>query len=233
MYPIAYAADYEGEGRNRLTTFFRAIVVIPWSIVGAIFLIGAEICAFLAWFAIVFTGRYPQGLYDFNAKALRMVSRFNGFYLLLTDQYPPFNGDPDDSYPVRVGVAEPKPEYSRAKTFFRLIVGIPVFLLAYVQALIGTVVAVIAWFAIVFTGRFPDGLFNPLRSALAYQTRAMAYILLMTEDYPPFSYEESQEQPALASSQAPSLGTAAPQPPETAQTPPPPPGEPPQPPSTQ
>jgi hypothetical protein len=233
MYPIAYAAEYEGEGRNRLITFFRAIVAIPWSIVGAIFVIGAEICAFLAWFAIVFTGRYPQGLYDFNAKALRMVSRANGFYLLLTDQYPPFNGDPDDSYPVRVGVAEPKPEYSRAKTFFRLIVGIPVFLLAYVQALIGTVVAVIAWFAIVFTGRFPDGLFNPLRSALAYQTRAMAYILLLTEDYPPFSYEESQEQPALASSQAPSLGTAAPQPPETAQTPPPRPSEPPQPPSEQ
>jgi Domain of unknown function (DUF4389) len=223
MYPIAFAADYEGEGRNRLTTFFRYIVAIPWAIVAAIFVIGAEICAFIAWFALVFTGRYPEGLYNFNGRVVRMLARVSGFQYLVTDQYPPFNGDPDDSYPIRVGVAPPKPEYSRMKALFRIIVGIPVLLLAYVQGLIAAVVALIAWFAILFTGRLSDGLYNPLRSALAYQTRAMAYFLLLTEDYPPFSYEESQEQPALASSQAPPL-EQPPQPTqEPGQAPPPPP----------
>jgi hypothetical protein len=234
MYPISYALDYEGEDRNRLTTFFRYFVVIPWAIVGALWFIVAEIFAFIAWFAIVFTGRYPEGLYNFNAKALRMVARVNGFYVLATDEYPPFNGDPDDSYPVRVGIAEPKPEYSRMKTLFRLIVGIPVFLLSWVQGIIAGVISIIAWFAILFTGRFPEGMFEALRSALAYQTRAAAYILLMTEDYPPFSYDEAQEQPpALARPSGPGAGTAVPQPPETAQPPPPPPGEPPQPPPSQ
>jgi len=223
MYPIAFAADYEGEGRNRLTTFFRGLVAIPWEIVGALFTIGAEICAFIAWFAIVFTGRYPEGLYNFNAKALRMVSRVNGFYLVLTEEYPPFNVDPDDTYPVRVGVAPPLAEYSRMKTLFRIIVGIPVFLLSYVQAIIGTVCAVIAWFAIVFTGRLPDGLFNPIRSALAYQTRALAYILLMTEDYPPFSYDEAVEQGAIGATQAPPLAPPAQQAPQPGEAPPPPP----------
>jgi Domain of unknown function (DUF4389) len=126
MYPISYALDYEGEDRNRLTTFFRGIVVIPWHIVASLFSFAAFIAAFIAWFALVFTGRYPEGLYGFNAKAVRMIARVYGFYFLTTDEYPPFNGDPDDSYPVRVGVAEPKPEYSRMKTLFRLIVGIPV-----------------------------------------------------------------------------------------------------------
>ena len=232
MYPISYALDYEGEDRNRLTTFFRALIAIPWEIVAGLYLLVAYIAAIIAWFAIVFTGRYPEGLYNFNAKALRMVSRVNGFYYLATDEYPAFNGDPDDAYPVRVGVPEPQPEYSRVKTLFRLIIGIPVLLLAWVQGIIATVIAVIAWFAILFTGRFPEGMFEPMRSALAYQTRALAYyILLMTEDYPPFSYDEAQEQPpALASPSAPGAGAAVPQPPETAQAPPPPPGEPPQPP---
>jgi hypothetical protein len=225
MYPISYALDYEGEDRNRLTAFFRYFVAIPWLIVGGLWLIVAEIFAFFAWFAIVFTGRYPDGLYSFNARAVRMMARVNGFYALATDEYPPFNGDPDDAYPVRVGVGDPKPEYSRAKTFFRLIVGIPVFLLAWVQGIIGGVISIIAWFAILFTGRFPEGMFEPLRSALAYQTRAVAYILLMTEDYPPFSYDEAQEQqpPALASPEARAAGTTTPQPPGTEQAPPPPP----------
>jgi hypothetical protein len=235
MYPISYALDYEGEDRNRLTTFFRLLVAIPWQIVAGLFFLVAEIFAFFAWFAIVFTGRYPEGLYSFNARALRMAARVQGFALLATDEFPPFNGDPDDTYPVRMGAPEPLAEYSRVKTLFRLIIGIPVLLLAWVQGIIAQVVAIIAWFAIVFTGRFPEGMFEPIRSALAYQTRAAAYyILLMTEDYPPFSYDEAQEQPpALTGGPPAAPGTAAPQPPETAQTPPPPPSEPPPPGGTQ
>ena len=114
------------EGRNRLTTFFRYIVAIPWLIVASIYGFVAEIVAVIAWFAIVFTGKYPEGLYNFNAGYLRMITRVNGFEYLLNDEWPPFGGDDAPDYPVRVGVPPPLDQYSRLKTGFRLIVGIPV-----------------------------------------------------------------------------------------------------------
>jgi hypothetical protein len=196
MYPISFAADPALEGRNRLTTFFRYIVAIPWLIVGAIYGLVAEIVAVIAWFAIVFTGRYPEGLYNFNAGFLRMISRVNGFEYLLTDAWPPFGGDDAPGYPIRVGVPPPLDQYSRLKTGFRLILGIPVYLLAIVQAIIVSVCALIGWFAILFTGKLPEGLFNPIRSGSAYLARAAGYFLLLTEDYPPFSYEEGAAAPA-------------------------------------
>ncbi len=191
MYPVTYEADYPGAGRNRLTTFFRYIVAIPWFIVAAIYGFVAEIAVVIAWFAIVFTGQYPEGLYNFVGGYVRFHARVNAFLYLGTDEWPPFNGDENPSYPIRVGVPSPKPEYSRLKTGFRLIIGIPVILLAYVQSLIAIVIAFIGWFAILFTGNLSEGLFDPLRSALAYMTRATAYFALLTEDYPPFSLEQS------------------------------------------
>jgi hypothetical protein len=196
MYPISYEVDPALEGRNRLTTFFRYIVAIPWLIVASIYGFVAEIAAVVAWFAIVFTGKYPEGIYDFNAGYLRMISRVNGFEYLLTDAWPPFGGDEAPDYPVRVGVAPPLDQYSRLKTGLRLIIGIPVMLLGIVQAIILSVCALIAWFAILFTGKLPEGLFNPIRSASAYLARAGGYFLLLTEDYPPFSYEETGAAPA-------------------------------------
>jgi hypothetical protein len=196
MYPISYGADPALEGRNRLTSFFRYIVAIPWLIVASVYGIIAEIAAIIAWFAIVFTGRYPEGIYNFNAGYLRMYSRTFSFSHLISDEWPPFGGSEAPEYPVRIGVAPPLDRYSRLKTGFRLIIGIPVMLLAIVQSLILYVCAIIAWFAILFTGKLPEGLFNPMRSALAYLTRGTGYFLLLTEDYPPFSYEQGASAPA-------------------------------------
>jgi len=190
MYPISYDADPALVGRNRLTTFFRYIVAIPWLIVAYVYGIVAEIAAIIAWFAIVFTGKYPEGLYNFNAGYLRMTTRVNGFEYLLADEWPPFGGDEEPGYPIRIGVAPPLDEYNRMKTLLRLIIGIPVMLLAVVQGIILAVCTLIAWFVILFTGKLPEGLFNPMRSAVAYLTRASGYALLITEDYPPFTYEE-------------------------------------------
>jgi Domain of unknown function (DUF4389) len=196
MYPISYEADPVLEGRNRLTSFFRYLVSIPWWIVASIYGWVAQIVAIIAWFAIVFTGRYPEGLYNFNAGYLRMYSRTFSFMHLLTDEWPPFGGEEAPEYPVRIGVPPALDEYSRLKTGLRLIIGIPVMLLAIVQAIILYVCAIVAWFAILFTGKLPEGLFNPMRSALAYLTRGTGYFLLITEDYPPFSYEEGGSAPA-------------------------------------
>jgi Domain of unknown function (DUF4389) len=195
MYPVSYQADFPGGGRNRLTAFFRYIVAIPWLIVAALYGFAASIAIFIAWFALVFTARFPEGLYNFVAGYVRFNTRVNAFIYLATDEWPPFNGDINESYPVRVGIPPPKPEYSRLKAGFRLIVGIPVILLAYVQSLIALVIALIGWFAILLTGKLSEGLFDPLRSALAYSARATAYFGLLTEDYPPFSLEDASAGP--------------------------------------
>jgi hypothetical protein len=195
MYPIGYDVDPALEGRNRLTSFFRYIVSIPWLFVAYVYGIVAQLASIIAWFAIVFTGRYPQGIYDFNAGYLRMYSRVYSFAHLMRDEWPPFGGDEAPDYPIRIGVAPPLDHYNRWKTGFRLIVGIPVMLLAIIQSVILYVCAIISWFAILFTGKLPEGLYNPMRSALAYLTRGTGYFLLLTEDYPPFSYEESGAAP--------------------------------------
>jgi Domain of unknown function (DUF4389) len=218
MYPVTYEADNPGDGRNRLTTFFRSIVAIPWLIVAGLYGFAASIAVIVAWFALVFTGKYPQGIYNFVAGYVRLHARVNAFIHLATDEWPPFDGNENPSYPVRAGIPAPKPEYSRLKAGLRLIVGIPVILLAYVQTLIAYVVAIIAWFAILFTGKLSEGLFEPLRSALAYVTRATAYFALLTEDYPPFSLEQGS---ASAGEQLPAPAAAAT--PAPAATPPPPP----------
>ena len=79
----------------------------------------------IAWFAIVFTARYPVGLYDFVAGYLRFLTRFTAYAALLCDPYPPFGGAPDDSYPVRLEFAGPLEQLQPRKTFFRFILAIP------------------------------------------------------------------------------------------------------------
>lgn len=196
MYPVSYAADYAAEGRNRLTTFFRYLIAIPWHIVLALYGFVASFAIVIAWFALLFTGRYPEGLYNFVGGYLRLAARVYGFAYLLTDEYPPFGGKESPGFPIRLGVPPPLDSYSRAKVFFRYIIGIPVMLLAFVQSLILMICTLISWFAILFTGRHPEGLFDPMRSAAAYLMRATAYFALVTEDWPPFSLEEGAAAPA-------------------------------------
>ena len=196
MYPVSYAADSAMEGRNRLTTFFRYFIAIPWVIVLAFYGIAAMFAVLIAWFAMVFTGRYPEGLYNFNAGYLRMATRVNSFIYLMTDEFPSFGGGEEPDYPIRIGIAPPLDMYSRAKAFFRLIVGIPVMVLSYVMSFILSILSLVAWFTIVFVAKFPAPLFEPARAANAYITRASAYFLLMTEDWPPFSLDGSEVTPA-------------------------------------
>lgn len=230
MHPVAYSAQYEGEDRNRLTVFFRYFMAIPIFIVGFFYGIGALLATIVAWFALLITGKYPQGLYDFNAGVIRFSSRANGYFNLLTDEYPPFGLDEDPNYPIRALVEPAKAEYNRMKVLFRIILLIPVYILMYVMSLISGVVAFITWFAILFTGRFSDGLYKPLRASLAYQTKASAYFLLLTEDFPPFWVDEEEEAPRFGGQLGagdPYAGQVAAPDPYAQQTPPPPPPPPP------
>ncbi|MDQ3103233.1 MAG: DUF4389 domain-containing protein [Actinomycetota bacterium] len=195
MHPVAYSAEYQGEDRSRLSVFFRLFIAIPWFIVAFFYGIGAWVATIIAWFAIVFTGNYPQGLYDFNAGFIRFATRINAFFYLLTDEFPSFNGDDEPDYPIRTLIEPPKAEYSRLKTFFRIILLIPVSILSYVMSLILGIVGFVAWLVIVFTGKLPEGLYKPMRIASAYMTKALAYYLLLTEDFPPFWMDEEEEAP--------------------------------------
>jgi Domain of unknown function (DUF4389) len=190
-YPVTFDVDY-AEQRNRLTSFFRLILVIPVAIVLYVFAIVATFAVVIAWFAIVITGRYPSGLYDFVANYNRFLARVTAYAVLLTDDYPPFSGGDAPNYPVRMGFAGPLERYSRLKTFFRLILAIPILILRYVINLLLEVGAVAAWFVILAIGRMPRGLFDVMVLANSYTARSDAYLYLLTETYPPFQDEHTR-----------------------------------------
>jgi hypothetical protein len=190
-YPVTFEADY-AERRDRLTTFFRLILAIPLAVVAYVYGIIAAIAIVIAWFAIVVTGRYPQALYDFVAGFLRFVTRTVAYSALLCDRYPPFSGSADESYPVRMHFTGPLERYSRAKTFFRFILAIPIVILRYVINLLLEVGAIAAWVVILITGAMPRGLFDMMVLANSYIARSDAYLFLLTESYPPFQDEDTR-----------------------------------------
>lgn len=190
-YPVTFEADYV-ERRSRLTTFFRLILAIPVAIVLYVFGIVASFAVVIAWFAIVITGRYPKGLYEFVADFTRFLARVTAYSVLLTDAYPPFSGAEDASYPVRMEFAGPLEHYSRLKTLFRMILAIPIVILRYVINLLLEIGAFASWIVIVITGKMPRGLFDVMVLANSYTARSDAYLYLLTETYPPFQDENTR-----------------------------------------
>src|SRR5438270_4902541 len=116
MYPVSFAADFV-ESRSRLTTFFRLILAIPLLIWGMIWLIGVLIVDVIVWFALLITGRFPQGLYNFTAGYIRFSGRVTAYVNVMTDVYPPFGGGEEASSPIRVGVGPPQAKYGRWRVF--------------------------------------------------------------------------------------------------------------------
>jgi hypothetical protein len=213
MYPVTYEAHYVRE-RNRLTTFFRPILAIPWAIVAIIYGIAVFVVVIIAWFALLILGRYPDWAYNFNSGALRYYVRFNAWAFLQTDAWPPFGFGPDPSYPLRLQVAPRGESQSRLKTLFRIILAIPlVFVTIGINYLrLGAVV--VAWLTIVFRGYQPAGVHNALVFIYGWSARAWAYILLLRDEYPPVGDERSQvvDAPAAGGPAPATPGTSAPPP---------------------
>jgi hypothetical protein len=182
-YPVEFEMDFV-ERRSRLTTFFRSLLAIPHFFFAAVYGIAFYVVYIIAWFALMFTGRWPAGLYEFAGGFLRYITRLSAYLYLGVDDYPPFSGAPDDSYPVRVHIAPPLARYSRVKVFFRSIYAILAMVIRYALSIVISVVAFLSWFAIVITGRQPAALQNALSFALSYTTRADGLIFLITETYP-------------------------------------------------
>ena len=192
MYPVTYEADYQRE-RNRLTTFFRLIVAIPWLIVAYIYVIAQMVVVLIAWFAILILGRFPEGMYNFVGGVLRFSERVNGFMYLQTDAWPPFGIGEDPQYPVRVNFHPPAAKQSRLKAFFRIILAIPLLVLSYAMSYALMAIAAISWLTIVFRGYQPAAIHNAIAYLMGWNTRATAYMFLMRDEYPPVGDETPVE----------------------------------------
>lgn len=210
---IVYDAT-PAQTRNRLTVFFRMILVIPHILTLLVYGIGLFFAVVIAWFALLFTGRWPAGLYAFVGNANRYSARLNAYMYLLVDVYPPFDLAEHAEYPVQLHVAAPLASYSRVKVFFRGLLFIPVYIIVYVLGIVAYAMAILIWLLGVIVGKTPDGLANIQEFCLSYTSRAYAYATLLTEDWPQISQDAAVPPAAAPAGFAPpASGSSAPPPP--------------------
>ncbi len=167
--------------RSRLTVFFRLLLAIPHFIWLELWSIAVVFAIFFAWIAGVVTGRIPAGLHSFIASYLRYMTHVSAYLLLLADPFPPFSGGA--SYPVDLRVDD-DPGQSRLSVFFRVLLAIPAFVLAYVFRLVNEIVALLGWFYAIFTGRMNRGMRDLSAWLLRYEIQTYAYVYLVTGRYP-------------------------------------------------
>ncbi|MGD9933586.1 MAG: DUF4389 domain-containing protein [Dehalococcoidia bacterium] len=173
--------------QSRLTVLFRILMVIPHQIVLYFLQIAAQVITLIAWFAILFTGKYPAGMYGFVVGYLRWSSRVGAYTALLTGTYPPFALDDSMAYPVRLSVQPQLEGRNRLTVFFRIFMIIPHVIVLYLVAIVAILALVAAWFVALFTGSVPEGIHNFLAGVSRWSTRVNGYALLLTDEYPPFS----------------------------------------------
>jgi uncharacterized protein DUF4389 len=191
MYPVEYEADFNSTP-SRGTTFFRIILIIPWLIVGYVYLILATFTHLFAWVAVVILGRYPEWLYNFNSGVIRYLTRFNAFAYLQTDAWPPFGIGDDPSYPIRLNVAPPAERQSRLRAFFRLILALPLIVVLYAVGAIHSGLALVAWLTIVFRGYLPEAVHNAMTFVNGLYARVAGYLMILTDEYPPIGLEAAK-----------------------------------------
>ena len=185
-YPLTFEVQYPEE-LSRWLIFVKWLLVVPHLIVLYGLGVAASLITFIAWFVILFTKRYPPELFSFVVSINRWGANVTAYTFLLTDDYPPFSWEANE-YPVTYDVEYPE-GLSRWLIFVKLILAIP-HLIVLALLFIGALIALtVAWFAILFTKRFPESLFIFLVGVLRWQYRVSAYTNLLRDEYPPFSLE--------------------------------------------
>ena len=204
-YPVGIAVTPPPTPRNRLTVAFRLILAIPHTILagpviwiyrtGSLGLLGAAayFLAVVNWFALVFGAREVAGVREFQMYYLRWRTRAVAYSVLLTDDYPPF-GDAD--YPASITVTPPNGRRDMGTIALRLLFAVPQLVVLFFVVLAWAVVTVLAWFAILFTSRYPAGLVGFAIGAMRWLLRVEAYMLLLVDEYPPFSLQSDDLTPA-------------------------------------
>jgi hypothetical protein len=171
--------------RSRLTVFFRLLLLIPHTLWQYLWGILISVLLIINWFAVLLRGRSPEDLHLLLARALRYWTHVTSYTYLVSNPYPTFFGRLG-THPVDLEVEGPERQ-RRVITFFRLILAIPVFVVAYVFIYVMLVVAFIGWFIALVVGRMPKGMRDLSAYCLQYQAQTWAYLMILTDRYPSFS----------------------------------------------
>jgi hypothetical protein len=216
-YPVLVEGKLQ-EPLSRWLWLVKWFLAIPHFIVLALLWVAFAVLTVVAFFAILFTGRYPRGIFAFNVGVMRWTWRV-GYYAtsaIGTDRYPPFSLDDDPSYPARLDVAYPE-RLSRGLVLIKWwLLAIPQYIIVGVFAggwmfggtwwgqdwhgdwwsggLIG-LLTFVAGVALLFTKRYPRGLYDFLIGLNRWCYRVLAYAALMTDEYPPFRLDSGGEDP--------------------------------------
>ena len=201
-YPVQFGVDYPERQLNRLTTFFRIFTVIPIAIVlGTVISGGVEYTMddraatvvadfggalfFGPLLMILFRRKYPRWWFDWNLELQRFANRVTVYLALMDDRYP----STDDHQSVLLAYPYPVAdrELNRWLPLVKWLLAIPHYIVLIFLHIAAFVAVVIAWFAILFTGGYPRGLFDFVEGVLRWQNRVVAYAFtLVTDAYPPF-----------------------------------------------
>ena len=204
-YPARLEVDYP-EQHDRVTTFFRVFMIIPMAILMTVLTSGATQRVYdssgqlirsssggiagglfaATVLMIVFRQRYPRWWFDFAQELARFGTRVGAYLLLLTDQYP--STVEEQSVHLHIDYPDVERDLNRWLPLVKWLLAIPHFIVLFVLSIGAFFAVVIAWFAILFTGQYPRGLFDYVVGVARWGLRVQAYaILLVTDRYPPFS----------------------------------------------
>lgn len=199
-YPVTFAVDYPDRELNRLTTFFRILTVIPIAFVLAtvshvttgggdstVYLTAGGLLFFPPLLMLLFMKKYPAWWAEWNRELLRFTSRVYIYGSLMDDQYP----STDEQQSVRLDFENPNgEELSRGLPLVKWLLAIPHYIVLFFLHIGVFFVLIFAWFAILFTGRFPKGAFDYVQGVYRWTVRVIGYAhILVTDEYPPFSLE--------------------------------------------
>ncbi|HXD54795.1 MAG TPA: DUF4389 domain-containing protein [Solirubrobacteraceae bacterium] len=198
-YPVQYSVDYPDRPLNRLTTFFRLFAAIPILVViglledsgygysgGRSWAVGgAGLVVLPPLLLILFRQKYPRWWFDWNLELMRFSARVGVYLALMDDRYP----STDEHQAVHLDIPYPdaRAELNRWLPLVKWLLAIPHYVVLFFLYLVGFFVVIAAWFAILFTGRFPRGMFDYLVGVARWTNRVIAYAhVLATDRYPPF-----------------------------------------------
>jgi hypothetical protein len=205
-YPVTLEGELQ-EPLSRWLWLVKWVLVIPHLIVLFFLWLAFFVLTIVAGFAILFTERYPRGIFDFNVGVMRWTWRV-GFYsygALATDRYPPFTLGPVPDYPATLEVEYPE-RLSRGLVLVKWwLLAIPQYLLVgifeggsgYSAGLVGVLVF-FAGVALLFTNRYPPGIFSFVMGLNRWTIRVVAYAALMRDEYPPFRLDEGPKEPGTS-----------------------------------
>jgi len=202
-YPVQFSVTYPDRDLNKLTTFFRIFWVIPIFIVlGALGAShysaewgshragyagagGGGVLFFAPLLMILFRQKYPRWWYDWNLELSRFTNRVWAYLALMDDTYP--STDEEQSVSLQLPYPDAKQELNRWLPLVKWLLAIPHYIVLVFLGLAAIVCVIISWFAILFTGRYPRGLFDFVEGVLRWGNRVAAYaFVLVTDQYPPF-----------------------------------------------